>query len=125
MAKVLVIDDSRLSRMMAVNAVVEAGFEVVEAVDGQNGLEMFAEHQPDCVVTDLLMPVMNGQEFLAKLRKESVEVPVFVLTSDIQESTKADCEALGISGFLNKPVSGSLLAKSLQDVLSKAQEPVT
>jgi len=124
MAKVLVVDDSRLSRRMAVEAVSKAGFEVVEAVDGQNGLEMFAEHQPDCIVTDLLMPIMNGQEFLAKLRLQTVELPVIVLTSDIQEAIKSECEALGISGFLNKPVPGDLLAKILNEVLSKAEEPV-
>jgi len=57
-------------------------------------------------VTDLLMPVMTGQALLRCLRQESVDVPILVLSSDIQHSSKAYCESLGISGFLNKFLVG-------------------
>ncbi len=121
MAKILVVDDSMLSRNIASDALTKAGFEVVEANNGQDGLKMFDKHQPDCVVMDLLMPVMCGQEFLRCLREKGVDVPVFVLTSDIQQASKSECEALGISGFLHKPVLGSQLVTCVQEELAKTK----
>ncbi len=121
MTKVLVVDDSRLSRNLVSDALTKAGYEVIEAINGQEGLEMYKQHQPDCIVTDLLMPVMTGQALLRCLRQESVDVPILVLSSDIQHSSKAYCESLGISGFLNKPVLGSQLAKHVADALAQTQ----
>jgi len=121
MTTILVVDDSRPSRRLASDALIKVGFRVIEAVNGQDGLEMFAEHQPDCIVMDLLMPVMTGQEFLRRLRQQSVDVPVVVLSSDIQQTSKSECESLGISSFLNKPVLGSQLAAHLIELLSETK----
>ena len=121
MAKVLVIDDSTLSRSMAAKALTDAGHTVVEAVDGEQGIAAYAEHQPDCVVTDLLMPVMDGHAFLDHIRHENIQVPVVVLTADIQSSTRAMCEEFGISGFVNKPVKAEVIRARVEEALSQAQ----
>ena len=118
MTKILVVDDSLLSRNMAADVIQAAGYDVITANNGQKALDMFDDHQPDCVVTDLLMPVMSGQELIERLRDKSKEIPVFVVSSDIQESSKSQCEALGISGFLNKPVLGRELVACLNEALS-------
>jgi len=110
---------------MVSDALRKAGFEVVEANNGQEGLEMYTVHHPDCIVTDLLMPLMTGQEFLRCLRQQSVDVPVVVLSSDIQEASKAECESLGISGFMNKPVLGSQLVAIVEDALVQAKGAAT
>ena len=98
------IDDSRFSRNMVMRALREAGYEVFEAPDGIAGLEAVREHRPDCVVLDLLMPVLDGPGFLERLRSDGSRLPVVVATADIQAATRSLCEGLGISGFLNKPV---------------------
>ena len=59
MAKILVVDDSKFSRNRAIEALRNAGHEVFEAPDGQIGLEQVATHDPDCVLLDMLMPVLD------------------------------------------------------------------
>jgi len=109
MPHILVVEDSRLSRCMVANALREAGHEVTEAGNGEEGLQAFNQALPDCVVTDLLMPVMQGQVMLQHIRAISPDVPVIVASADIQRSSRSTCEELGISGFLSKPVQAEAL----------------
>jgi CheY-like chemotaxis protein len=111
-SKILIVDDSRLSRRrFLAQPLRDAGYEVVEAADGQEGLAMYNEHQPDVIVSDLLMPVMDGFEFLAALNEQGSTCPAIVASADIQETTRSKVEELGAFGFLNKPYkSDELLA---------------
>src|SRR4051812_14253948 len=106
MAKILVVDDSKFSRNRAIEALRLAGHEVFEAPDGEIALEAVATHDPDCVLLDMLMPVLDGLGFLGRLRGDGCHLPVVVATADIQSSTRELCENLGVSGFLQKPARG-------------------
>jgi CheY-like chemotaxis protein len=117
MAKILVVDDSRFSRTRAIEALRRAGHEVVEASDGEVGLGMIATHAPDCVLLDMLMPVLDGPGFLSRLRAGGSDLPVVVVTADIQASTRELCENLGVSGFLQKPARGEDICRRVQDAL--------
>lgn len=112
MAKILVIDDSKISRNMIIKAVKALGHETLEAENGQIGLEMLMKHKPDVVTVDMLMPVMNGIEFLAAIRKDNNHTPVIVITADIQEETRRECEAFDAQ-FLNKPFKDKELTAAL------------
>ena len=102
--KVLVVDDSRLSRRrFLAQPLAEAGYEVVEAVDGQDGLNAVQEHNPDIIISDLLMPVMDGFDFIAKLRENNAPQPILVMSADIQETTRQKIKDLDVFEFLNKP----------------------
>ena len=114
MARVLVIDDSRFSRNMTARILREAGHEVVEASDGESGLAAVHEHAPDCVVLDLLMPILDGPGFLNRLRGAGSVLPVVVASADIQTSTRLLCEGLGISGFVNKPARAEELCPCIE-----------
>ncbi|AGA27936.1 response regulator [Singulisphaera acidiphila] len=114
MARVLVVDDSRFSRNMTARILREAGHEVIEAADGECGLEAVREHEPDCVVLDLLMPILDGTGFLNRLRGAGSVLPVVVATADIQTSTRLLCEELGVSGFVNKPVRAEELCPCIE-----------
>ncbi len=81
------------------------------------GLEAVAAHDPDCVLLDLLMPVLTGSEFLRRLRAGGSDLPVVVVTADIQSSTRALCEHLGVSGFLQKPVRGEEICRNVEGAL--------
>jgi CheY-like chemotaxis protein len=107
---------------MAREPLRSAGYEVVAANNGENGLLAVTEHQPDCIVLDLLMPVMDGPEFLRQLRASGAEVPVIVVSADIQESSRALVEDLGISGFLNKPVKSKELLACLETIWASQME---
>ncbi|MCH7688338.1 MAG: response regulator [Planctomycetes bacterium] len=117
MLKILVVEDSRLSRRIIVDALKDAGYDVMQATNGAEALESYHQDHPDCIVTDMLMPVMDGQEFLRRLRAIDADVPVIVLSADIQKSTRSFCEELGISAFLNKPVDSQELLDSVEAAL--------
>ncbi len=79
----LVVEDDDASRQVVVRALTSAGWEVTEAANGQEGLERVADHCPDLILLDLMMPVMHGFEFMERLRanQATCEVPVVVLTA--------------------------------------------
>jgi CheY-like chemotaxis protein len=116
-AKVLVIDDSRFSRNRTVTALRQASHEAIEAADGEQGLAAVGAHAPDCIILDMLMPVLDGPEFLRRLRSGERQPPVIVLTADIQSSSQAICAELGARGFLNKPLRAEELHRCLEQVL--------
>lgn len=102
--KILVVDDSRLSRRrFLADPLRTAGYEVFEAVDGQDGLRAVEEHNPDIIFSDLLMPVMDGFEFIAQLRQQNAHQPIVVLSADVQETTQQKLRELDVFEFLNKP----------------------
>lgn len=119
MTRILVVEDSMLSRRMVVDALKEAGYETSEAKNGEVGLEMFRENRPDCVVSDLLMPIMDGQTLLGHIRELDTEVPVIIASADIQQSSLDICESFGISGFLNKPVKSEDLLVCVEAALTQ------
>ncbi|PHR95334.1 MAG: response regulator [Blastopirellula sp.] len=124
MPHILVVDDSRLSRRMVVDKLKEAGHETVEAINGKEGLDLLRLTRPDCVVTDLLMPVMGGQELLRNIRSINSEIPVIIASADIQISSRSECEELGISGFLQKPVDAQSLLTCVNEALNQEIEVV-
>jgi CheY-like chemotaxis protein len=122
MANLLVIDDSILSRSMAADALRDAGHSVTEAANGRLGVAAFEEDPPDCVVTDLLMPVMDGEQVVRYIRGIDREIPVFVLTADVQASTTTALRTLGATGLLHKPVKAPELVSLVEAALARAKE---
>lgn len=118
MANILVVDDSRLIRVRMWDALTEAGHNVHTANNGEEGLEAHAAHSPDCILLDLLMPVMDGPEFLKQLRNSGSITPVIIYTADIQDTMRRRVEALGISAFLNKPVKLAKYVEVVDSVLA-------
>jgi len=101
---ILVVDDSEFTRDMVASLLRDLGYAVVEAVNGQQGLEKVQEHRPDLVLTDLSMPVLDGFGFLEQLRSLSGqgEVPVVVLSTRGSPEDKRRASELGADGYLVK-----------------------
>lgn len=104
MAKILIIDDSAFQRRTLRKILAVDDHEIQEAVDGRQGLEVFATFAPDCIVLDILMPDLNGLGFLQELRKQGATTPVVVLTADIQDTTSQECLKLGAKKVVHKPL---------------------
>jgi two-component system chemotaxis response regulator CheY len=110
MAKILVVDDSSLSRKISRRILEEAGHTVEDAADGLAALERYALARPDLVLLDVTMNEMNGLEVLRQLRAMDPAARVVMATADAQTSTRTLSEAGGAVGFVLKPlVSGPLL----------------
>lgn len=117
MSLILIIDDSSFQRRMIKKDIAAEGHEIIEAGNGQEGLEMIASHAPECVFLDLLMPEMDGPTVLENLRDQESEIPVIVLTADIQESIKERCLELGAITVINKPLKTDELRAALVQAL--------
>src|SRR5215813_3152331 len=103
MAKILIIDDSALSRRMLRRILEGAGHEVIEAEDGMVAIEKYFLDKPDVVLLDLIMKGMSGTEVLQKVRQMDENARVIVATADIQKSTQELTLAAGAEGFVTKP----------------------
>ena len=117
--KVLVVEDSSFARM-AVTKIVGAllpAAEFLEAADGETGLALFQTMQPDLVLTDLLMPKLTGEELIRSIRQLDATVPIIVMTANIQKPAREKVEALGVTGFVTKPVIGESV-KNLRALLA-------
>lgn len=101
--KVLIVDDSALSRRTLRRILESAGYEVLEAHDGMTALEVYFLEKPGLVLLDLVMKGMYGLEVLEKLREMDQQVRVVVASADIQSSTRKLVDEAGALGFINKP----------------------
>lgn len=116
-AKILIVDDSSLSRRTLRQHLEALGHTVTEATDGAQALERFFVEPPQLVILDMVMTGMYGLEVLAKMQEINPEIPVIIATADIQQSTAQDVRAGGAKGLLNKPVNREKLAATLATVL--------
>jgi two-component system, chemotaxis family, chemotaxis protein CheY len=101
--KVLVVDDSALSRRTLRRILETSGYEIAEADDGMTALENYFLEKPDLVLLDLVMKGMYGLEVLGKLREMDPKALVIVASADIQSSTRKLADEAGAVGFITKP----------------------
>ncbi len=119
---ILAIDDDPLVRQSIVMYLEDCGYEVLEAEDGDEGVAIYREHQPDLILCDIRMPGMSGMEVLELVTKESPETPVIMISgagmiNDVVESLR-----LGAQDYLVKPISDlGVLGHSVNQALTKKQ----
>ena len=122
MAKILVIDDAKFMRTVIKKIVRELGHEPVEAANGREGLEKINAERPDIVLTDIIMPEMDGPEMLTFLRDVHLEANVIVISANIQDAIKDQCLDLGVSRFFGKPPDKEALAKAIDEILNNGKQ---
>ncbi|MFZ2103601.1 MAG: response regulator [Oricola sp.] len=117
--KILTVDDSRTMREMLRHTLANAGFEVVTAEDGADGIQKLRESQPDVVITDINMPVMDGFEFIENVRKfeEFNRVPILVLTTESAPEKKQRAQNAGATGWIVKPFDPEKLTRAVNRVM--------
>lgn len=118
MKRCLVVDDSRVVRVVASRIIRDMNFEVEEAADGAEALESCREQMPDAVLLDWNMPVMNGLDFLRALRREDGgEAPVVVFCSTENDSEHIG-EAIrsGANEFIMKPFDADIMRSKFAEV---------
>ncbi len=115
---ILVAEDSSFTRYTIIEILKEIGqWDFIEAVDGSQALKFLDSHKPDCLLLDLLMPVVDGFEVLAEMQKKEIKIPVIVFTADIQDTTRQKCINLGASEILNKPIDANVLKDTIKRAL--------
>jgi CheY-like chemotaxis protein len=117
--KVLVCDNEEALRALVRGALELGDYEIFEAHDGNESVELAQSCQPDLIVLDMMMPGRTGLEVLAELRAEDrfAETPVIMLTARAQAEDRQAAVEAGVSRFLPKPFSPLELACIVEDLL--------
>lgn len=119
--KLLVADDNAQMRQLLVSFLTKQSFEVVTAGDGQEALAVAWREKPDLVILDLMMPKMDGYEFLRVFSREA-STPVIILTAKMEEIDKLLGLELGADDYITKPFSMHELAARVRAVLRRVEK---
>ncbi|MDD5051273.1 MAG: response regulator [Sulfuricurvum sp.] len=105
MAKILVVDDASLIRMVAQKAILEAGHEAILAENGAQGVQMFQNTPVDFIFSDINMPVMGGFDMIREIKKlpGGSYIPIVMLTTESNDELKLVGRELGVKAWLLKP----------------------
>lgn len=116
---ILVVDDEPMVRFVMTTVLSATGFEVLEAEDGQAGLELFQQHDRKirAVLLDLSMPRMDGGEAFAEMQRWNPRVPIVLLSGHNERDSIDKLPAKGLAGFLAKPFKPYTLLEKVREVL--------
>jgi two-component system chemotaxis response regulator CheY len=115
---ILTVDDSRTMRQMLEVTLTSAGFEVVQAGDGLEGLQTLESTAPDVIVTDINMPRMDGFQFIEGVRANDRHraIPILVLTTEADAEKKDRARRAGATGWIVKPFDPAKLVSAIKRV---------
>lgn len=114
---ILTVDDSRMMREMLLMVLQQAGFNVVQAEDGEDGLKVLGDAAPDVIITDINMPKLDGYGFIEGVRRDERyrATPILVLSTESSTEKKMRAREAGATGWIVKPFQ----AEKLIDVIRR------
>lgn len=115
MKKILLADDSKLARIQTGGLLRKAGYEVIEAANGREAVNICEKDCPDFLLLDLLMPEMEGMEVVTYLQERKINIPYVVLSADIQRATHDAFMKKGALGVITKPPRESELLRVIRE----------
>jgi two-component system chemotaxis response regulator CheY len=115
---ILTVDDSRTMRDMLRLALVEAGYRVVQAIDGVEGLKLLEVERADVIITDINMPNLDGVGFIETVRGDARHraTPILVLTTESEPVLKDRARQAGATGWIVKPFNPTKLVDAIRRV---------
>ena len=120
MEKILIADDEQLMRQLVIDFLKPEGYEILEASDGKEALEIYDKEHPDLILLDVMMPGYDGWTVCREIRRES-PVPRMVLTAEGEENEQLLDEDLGGVEYLPKPFSPKILVAKIKALLRRSQ----
>jgi len=121
MEKILVADDEQLMRQLVVDFLKPEGYEIIQAADGKQALELYTEHHPDLVLLDVMMPGYDGWTVCREIRRES-SIPIMMITAKGEEIDQLFAYDLGVDEYITKPFSPKILIAKIKAVLRRGQQ---
>ena len=120
---ILIVDDNADIRSY-LRSLLSASYYVIDASDGRNGLRLARETVPDLIVSDVMMPIMNGLEFCSKIKADDVtcHIPVILLTARSAESQRIEGYEHGADGYITKPFNADLLLTRIESMLANRRK---
>lgn len=119
MTKILLVEDNEMNRDMLSRRLVRNGFEIVMAVNGQEGLDLASSENPDLILLDMSLPVLDGWEAARRLKADAAtaRIPVIALTAHAMVQDKDKALAAGCDDFDTKPVELPRLLEKINSLL--------
>lgn len=117
-AKILLVEDNSINRFVARDYLDDFGIEVVEAINGQEAVDISKDESFDLILMDLQMPVMDGFEAARNIRKYDSTTPIIALSAAVLEEDIEQCRQAGINQHLSKPITIKKLRDTLRQYLS-------
>jgi len=119
MAKILLVEDNEMNRDMLSRRLTRNGFEIVMAVNGQEGLDLASSENPDLILLDMSLPVIDGWEAARRLKADAgtAKIPVIALTAHAMLQDKEKALAAGCDDFDTKPVELPRLLEKINSLL--------
>jgi two-component system, cell cycle response regulator DivK len=117
--RILVVEDTEDNRRILRDLLTRAGFELIEAVDGESGVLMATEHRPDLILMDIQLPVFDGYEATRRIRAnpETRSIPIIAVTSYALSGDESKALAAGCDGYVAKPFSPRKILAMVQEFL--------
>ena len=115
MVKILVAEDSLFQRRKITGILERYGFEAMAVSCAEEAIDAFQTFKPDGMLTDLHMPGMGGVALIQEIRKTNKEIPIWVLSADVQEPVVEECKELGITLFISKPLNKDKIIGALME----------
>jgi len=118
-SKILVVEDNQDNREMVVKVLKFNGYEVIEAVDGEEGIEKAKTEAPALILLDIYLPKMDGYEVAKRLKGDTGlrDIPVIALTAHAMKGNREQALAAGCDGYISKPIDIRELPKQIEQFL--------
>jgi two-component system cell cycle response regulator DivK len=123
MTKILLVEDNEMNRDMLSRRLIRSGYEVVLAVDGEQGVALAVSGRPDVVLMDMSLPVLDGWEATRRLKADPAtrETPVIALTAHAMAGDEKKAREAGCDDFDTKPVEFARLLSKIEGLLQKGK----
>ncbi len=118
--RILVVEDTDDNRRILRDLLTNAGFELIEAVDGEKGVAMAAEHRPDLILMDIQLPIVDGYEATRRIKAnpDLRHIPIIAVTSYALSGDEAKAVAAGCDGYVAKPFSPRQILAKMREFLT-------
>ena len=125
MTKILLVEDNQMNRDMLSRRLTRRGYEVVTAVDGEQGVAMARSESPDLILMDMSLPVMDGWETTRQLKTapETQAIPVIALTAHAMAGDREKAVEAGCNDYDTKPIELPWLLEKIETLLGKESTP--
>lgn len=120
MEKILIADDEQLMHQLVIDFLKPEGYEILEASDGKEALEIYDKEHPDLILLDVMMPGYDGWTVCREIRREST-VPIMMLTAKGEEIDQLFAYDLGADEYITKPFSPKILVAKIKALLRRSQ----
>lgn len=121
MEKILLVEDESNIQELISEILKEEGYDITCASNGQEGYDLFKDNKYDLIISDVMMPILDGHQFVKLVRNKDKDIPIILLTALNEEYDEIKGFDLGVDDYISKPFSYKILVKRVASMLKRTQ----